>query len=304
MKGIVNIQQRYAKMRAHTATHLLHAALNKILPQTKQAWSLVDQDYLRFDYSSDDLLTYQQIHEIAAEVNSWILWAYPVSTDVKSFDQAVASWAKAFFEDKYWDEVRVVTIKDSAWENFSVELCGWTHVDNTSLIGAFVIVEHGWVSSWVKRLVAYTWPKVAEFAMEKEMTLVNLATKLKAQPQHLDQKIDKIIKEKDEALLWLNKLNEASISAYLKQSSAEKTIQGFDFFLIEEDAPSAKDFKLYSNISKNIFKDVKVVIYNNQGSFAIIGDWAKQFAQSNKLKWGWSDTFVQGRDPEVVNIFK
>ena len=140
MKLSIDMDQRYAKMRAHTATHLLHAELAKIFPNTKQAWSLVDLDLLRFDFYANSLLTGEQIKQIENNVNQIIYNAFPVDLIETSFEEWVKLWAKAFFEEKYWDEVRVIRIHE--WdENISVELCWWTHVNNTREIWAFAIIS-------------------------------------------------------------------------------------------------------------------------------------------------------------------
>ena len=161
MKLSIDMDQRYAKMRAHTATHLLHAELAKIFSNTKQAWSLVDSDLLRFDFYANNLLTADQIHDIENNINQTIFKAFPVDLIETSFDEWVKLWAKAFFEEKYGNEVRVIRVHD--WDqNISVELCGWTHVSNTRDIWAFTIVSQESVASWIKRITAYTWPKVID----------------------------------------------------------------------------------------------------------------------------------------------
>lgn len=90
MKAIVNLKQRHAKMRAHTATHLLHAAIGKFFPHTKQAGSLVDEDYLRFDFTADALLTQAQLKELEELVNHRIALVLPVVTQVQSYEEAIA----------------------------------------------------------------------------------------------------------------------------------------------------------------------------------------------------------------------
>jgi len=130
MKLLVNADQRFAKMRAHTATHLLHAELAKIFPDTKQMGSLVDDDYLRFDFAADRLLDQYEVDKINKVINQIIFFAYTVKVDETSYQEAIKFGAKAFFEDKYGDEVRVVQIVDNietqdGTEPFkSVELCG------------------------------------------------------------------------------------------------------------------------------------------------------------------------------------
>ncbi len=120
MKIAVNQPQRYAKMRAHTATHLLHSVLGKIIGQTKQEGSLVDEDYLRFDFATPKALTPDQISQIETTINQYITDSLPVSVQEMSIDEARQTGAKMFFGDKYGDIVRVVTIGDGV----SVELCG------------------------------------------------------------------------------------------------------------------------------------------------------------------------------------
>ena len=146
MKLSIDMDQRYAKMRAHTATHLLHAELAKIFPNTKQAGSLVDSDLLRFDFYADKLLTPEQIRNIENNINQTIFKAFPVDLIETSFEEWVKLWAKAFFEEKYWDEVRVIRVHDGD-KNISVELCGWTHVNNTRDIWAFTIISQEAVAS-------------------------------------------------------------------------------------------------------------------------------------------------------------
>ncbi|MDR0281826.1 MAG: hypothetical protein LBI53_00410 [Candidatus Peribacteria bacterium] len=108
----VNPQQRYAKMRAHTATHLLHTVLTTYFPNTKQAGSLVDSDLLRFDFYADTLLTTQQIKEIETIINTYIYQSLPVELIETTLDEANKLGAKAFFEEKYDDQVRVIRILD------------------------------------------------------------------------------------------------------------------------------------------------------------------------------------------------
>ncbi|MDR0368997.1 MAG: hypothetical protein LBH96_00180 [Candidatus Peribacteria bacterium] len=155
MKLTVDEQQRYAKMRAHTATHLLHAVLTKYFPNTKQAGSLVDNDLLRFDFYADSLLTPQQLKEIEIQINHYIYEALPVRLVETSFDEAIKLGAKAFFEEKYGDSVRLIRIH-SGDAIISAELCGGTHVENTKEIGAFVLTSQEAVASGIKRLTAIT----------------------------------------------------------------------------------------------------------------------------------------------------
>lgn len=108
---IVDAHRRYALMRAHTATHLLHAALCEVFPQTKQAGSYVGEDELRFDFFTDRLLDQAELDAITQKINEIIRQHCPVTMTEMSYEDAIASGAKAFFEDKYPERVRVVAVK-------------------------------------------------------------------------------------------------------------------------------------------------------------------------------------------------
>lgn len=113
MQLTVNHPQRYAKMRAHTATHLLHAELGKVFPDTKQAGSLVDSDLLRFDFYAERLLNQQELASIEKRINQMIYLASDVKVEEMSIKEAEKLGAKMFFEEKYGDVVRVVQIKNT-----------------------------------------------------------------------------------------------------------------------------------------------------------------------------------------------
>ncbi|HRX63960.1 MAG TPA: hypothetical protein P5060_02550, partial [Candidatus Absconditabacterales bacterium] len=198
MKLKVDKAQRFAKMRAHTATHLLHAELSNIFPNTKQAGSLVDDNLLRFDFQAERMLTNQELTTIEKNINDLILQALPVLNQEMSLSKAQELGAKAFFEEKYGDRVRVVSIGEHDHEIVSTELCGGTHVENTRDIGSFVIVNQEAVASGIKRISAYTGPKVLERILEQREILQEVQNKLgvKAENQILD-KIEKELKEKE-----------------------------------------------------------------------------------------------------------
>ncbi len=302
MKLSIDMDQRYAKMRAHSATHLLHAELAKIFPNTKQAWSLVDSDLLRFDFYANNLLTSEQIKDIENNVNRIIYSAYPVDLIETSFEEWVKLWAKAFFEEKYWDEVRVIRVHN--WdENISVELCWGTHVSNTRDIWAFTIVSQEAVASWIKRVTAYTWPKVIEKLHNYEEILdwASKTLEVKSYAQ-INEKISKYAKENSELQQRVESLEVASIRWVLQSAQARLNS---DFSKIIQ-LPVGTNFKALWWIVKEVFSsDKSILLYTDEWNYVIFTDWwisAKELAKKYNLRWGWSDLVAQWKDEWVRNI--
>ena len=161
--------------RNHTATHLLHAELRKVLGEhVHQAGSVVEPDRLRFDFTHHGPLKPEQLAEIERRVNRGVWAGVPVVLDQKPYKEAVAGGAMALFGEKYGDVVRVVTIP-----GLSVELCGGTHVRNTSEIGLFKIVSETGVAAGVRRIVALTGPRAFELLADREHALAHIADRLK-----------------------------------------------------------------------------------------------------------------------------
>jgi alanyl-tRNA synthetase len=204
VSAIVDPDVRDATRRNHTATHLLHAALRKVLgTHVKQAGSLVAPDRLRFDFVHFQAMPREQLDEIERIVNEQIYRNAPVQTDVKSVEEAMASGAMALFGEKYGERVRVVSIGDGS---FSKELCGGTHVRATGDIGFFLITQESGVAAGVRRVEALTGAGAVDYYQKQRQSLdrmlgalntsadqgVEIVQRLQADAKRLAREVDQL----------------------------------------------------------------------------------------------------------------
>ncbi len=200
----VDADVRNATRRNHTATHLLHAALRQVLgTHVKQAGSLVAPDRLRFDFQHFQPITADEILRIERIVNEQIVRNTPVTTDVRSTEEAIASGAMALFGEKYGDKVRVVSVP-----GFSVELCGGTHVSATGDIGSFQVVAESGVAAGVRRI--------------EGLTGLNTVTHMQAQRESLQRIVDALHAAPDVAVDTIEKL-QAEAKKLAREVSQLKT---------------------------------------------------------------------------------
>ena len=181
-----------------------------------QAGSLVHPDYLRFDLTHFEKLTAEQIREIETMVNREILLNNALDISVKNFDEAKKQGAVAMFGEKYGDEVRVVTVAD-----FSMELCGGTHVERTGDIGLFKITEESSLASGVRRIVAVTGPKAVEHIQKQAATLGNIQSQLNSGIEQVSERIDQLLAQKKKIEKEL-KRQKKSGTAFNAKSLVEK----------------------------------------------------------------------------------
>ena len=187
----VHAADRADTCKNHSATHLLQKALKTVLgSHVEQKGSLVTPDRLRFDFAHFQPMTAEEIAEVETLVNKEIRAARPVTTDVMSIEEAKKSGAMALFDEKYSENVRVVSMGD-----FSKELCGGTHVANTSEILAFKILSESGIAAGVRRIEALTGDAVFAYYKEQEAQLANAAKLLKTKPEAVSEKIEHLYAE-------------------------------------------------------------------------------------------------------------
>jgi len=190
----INVARRKDIARHHTATHLLDAALIKVLGKhVRQAGSLVEDKRLRFDFTHFSKLTDDQIKEIESLVNGWIIEDYPVNVEIMTLNEAINSGAIALFDEKYGDRVRVVSVGD-----VSKELCGGTHCKRSGEIGFFKITHESAVSKGVRRIEAKTGIWAWEYVSEIEGVLKDAAGELGVAFEELPSKIRDLKRKKAE----------------------------------------------------------------------------------------------------------
>ncbi len=188
VEAVVDADRRQAIRLNHTATHLMHAALRKVLGEhVTQKGSLVAPDRLRFDFSHYEPVSAEQLQEIEDLVNEEIRKNVAAETDHMTYDDAIESGAMALFGEKYGDKVRVLRFGD-----FSVELCGGTHVDRTGDIGVFKITTEGGIASGVRRIEAVTGKGALDWIDARQQSLEEVAALLKSQPDEAAHKVGQL----------------------------------------------------------------------------------------------------------------
>jgi len=205
----IDTGRRQAIMRAHSATHLLQKALREVLgDHVHQAGSLVEPDRLRFDFTHFSAMTEEEKQRVEEIVNDAILAGYGITTTIMGREEAKASGAMALFGEKYGEQVRVVRMGD-----FSKELCGGTHLDNTAKVGSLRVISEGSVASGVRRIEAVTGKEVLRRAHEEEEALTGVACTLKSSPAEVDKKLQQFMDEQRENRRLIEKLQQCMANA-------------------------------------------------------------------------------------------
>lgn len=247
----------------HSATHLMHAALRKVLgAHVQQKGSLVDPQRTRFDFSHNEPMTQDEIRQVETLVNDAIRRNHEVSARIMKFNDAMKAGALAFFGDKYGEEVRVVGMGD-----FSTELCGGTHVRRTGDIGFFKVVSETGIAAGIRRIEAVTADGALAYVQQQEERLAAAAAALKAPPQDLAQKIAQImdnVRGLEKELARLKSKLAASRGDELADQAVE--VKGVKVLAATLDGADAKALRETMDMLKDRLKSAVLVLAATEGA--------------------------------------
>ena len=254
--------------RNHTATHLLHAALKEVLgPHVQQRGSLVAPDRLRFDFSHDQALTQDEIEALEDLVNEQIALNSEVKTEVKPYDQAIASGAVAMFGEKYDDFVRVLNVGNG----FSVELCGGTHVPYVGEIGSLRIYSETSIAAGTRRVEAVTGREAQARARSNERTLQELARVFQTQTSDLPSRVQSLIEEKAELQQQIRSLSQqshADVGTELVASASE--VNGVSVVSAQVHGDAKEMMSIYDEIASKLPSRVVVLSIELSGKIQLV----------------------------------
>ncbi|APX91914.1 alanine--tRNA ligase [Halomonas sp. 1513] len=238
----VDADLRGATVRNHSATHLLHKALRMVLgDHVQQKGSLVSAERLRFDFSHFEAMTPAQLAEVEAIVNAQILANADTRIEQMSLDQAKAKGAAALFEAKYADNVRVLTI---GADDFSIELCGGTHVARSGDIGCFHIVSETGIASGVRRIEALTGEHALAYFQVQEARVARLGETLKSKPEQVEERVASLVERNRSLEKELERLKAKLASAAGSDMLAEAVeIGGVKLLVKQLEGVSGKELR-------------------------------------------------------------
>ena len=314
IEAVVDADRRQAIRLNHTATHLMHAALRQVLgDHVTQKGSLVAPDRLRFDFSHYEGVTPAQLQEIEDLVNAEIRKNIAADTNLMTYDDAIESGAMALFGEKYGDKVRVLRLGD-----FSVELCGGTHVDRTGDIGAFKITHEGGVASGVRRIEAVTGSGAMQWIDINQRTLSDLAGLLRSTPEQTATKVEALLKRNKDLEKELAAAKQALVTGQATDhTDAIVEVAGIKVLATRMDGADAKTLRDAVDKFKDKLQNAVVVLgsvddgkvrlaagvtKNNLGKVRA-GDLIKPVAEQVGGKGGGRPDFAQagGSDPSKLD---
>lgn len=279
----IDVLRRMATARNHSVTHLLHKALRNTLGNhVEQAGSLVSSDRLRFDFTHFKAITKEEIDKIEKEVNTVIWESMDITTLDTDIENAKKMGAIALFGEKYGDTVRVVKMGD-----YSTELCGGTHLKNTSQIGMFKIVSEGGIAAGVRRIEAISGEKLYEYLKEKEQLINEVSAKLKTNEDDLIKRVEANIKEikemEKEVLLLKDKISNSSLEHYLSKAQELKNLK---YIISNVENADIDSMRQLGDKLKEKLENLLVVLYSVTDENTILMAMASKSAVSLGLHAG------------------
>jgi alanyl-tRNA synthetase len=270
--AIVDNTRRSSIRSNHSATHLLHKALQeRVGDHVTQKGSLVAEERLRFDIAHPKALSAEEIADVEARVNEQIRVNTEVTTRLMTPDEATEQGAMALFGEKYGDEVRVVSMGDDNDKNFSVELCGGTHVKRTGDIGLFKVVSEGAVAAGVRRIEALTGSDAVAYLAAQEDTLNQTAALLKATPANVPTRVAALMEERKNLEKEIADLRKKLATGGGAATNDVKEINGVKYLGKVLDGIPGKELKSMVDEMKNqVGSGVCVAISVNDGKASIV----------------------------------
>ncbi|GFD81977.1 alanine--tRNA ligase [Tenacibaculum sp. KUL118] len=284
----IDLANREAIKKNHSATHLLHAALREILGEhVTQKGSLVEAPRMRFDFSHFEAVTAEQLAEVERRVNQEIRANHTLATELMDLDEAKASGAMALFGEKYDEKVRVVTMGP-----FSVELCGGTHVTRTGDIGLFKITSEAGIASGVRRIEAVTGEHALDVVQAQQATLSSLSALLKTDSQNI---LDRVVSLQNQTKELEKSLNSAKQKLASQQGadmlSSVVEINGTKVLVANLEGVEAKSLRsMMDDIKNRIGEGVVVLGVANESKVNLIAGVTKNLI--SKVKAGELVNFV------------
>ncbi|HPE69085.1 MAG TPA: alanine--tRNA ligase [Thermotogota bacterium] len=311
----VDAARRQAIARNHSATHLLHEALKRVLGNhVKQAGSMVDDTRLRFDFTHFQSLTPDQLQQVQRLVNEQVLESLPVQTQLMALEDARKQGVVALFDEKYGESVRVVQMND-----FSSELCGGTHVRTTGQIGPFRILAESGISSGVRRIEAVTGWNTLQLADRLQRRMLQVADLLKTDPEQMISVMEKVMDSNQLMVKRVLQLEERLANQKLERQLDEvKHVDGIRYLALVQDNLDGEVARNVTTRGVEKLGSGFVVLFNRLGQSVTIvvkvsDDLAGKRVHAGKISGGLSRVlggggggkpdFAQGggKDPSAIN---
>ncbi|MBM3126711.1 MAG: alanine--tRNA ligase, partial [Chloroflexi bacterium] len=308
----VDLVRRHDIMRNHTATHLLHKALHEVLGEhARQAGSLVAPDRLRFDFTHPEAMTSEQLERVERIVNEAVAADFAVTPVEKAREQAVAEGAMALFGEKYGEKVRTLTIGNKD-DRYSYELCGGTHLDRTSDVGAFLFLSEGSAAAGIRRIEAVTGRGAYDLIAKRFKTLKSASVLLKSSVEEVPGRVETLQEELSDLKRKLVDIKARSaLAAFNDQLADVHVIKGVNVLALEVPGADVDTLRSLADVGREKYpKNGAAVLASGSLMISVVTeDLVKRGVKAGDLivgiggKGGGRPNLAQGSLPDGL-IFK